>query len=41
MWRPKEKYKNQITITFTKEQWEMVERDCLEFLEKYFEKVEE
>ena len=39
MWTPKEKYKNQITVQLTKEQFELLERDIPEWLEKFFIKA--
>ncbi len=41
MWRLRPYYKDQVTVTFTEEQWEVLERDCMDFIEKHYEKVEE
>ena len=40
MQEPKDKYKDQITATFTEEQWNILKRDVPEFVEKHYKESE-
>ena len=40
MWTPKEDYKEQITATFSNEQWTVLEEYVPEFIAKYYKREE-